>query len=249
MVVAGIVNTHLDAEAMLNLLPANVEYRGAPDFNEVEDLFELARTVDQVLVPFVDTTPLWGDVWTVLHGYAERGFKGIKGIYLPDERNNLGVRSIPGTFDISLNQYHRREWEIFSFAQNHDMPILYHMDSRRYGEVMQNLLDDFPRVRINFAHLGIGRKSFGAILDRYPNVYTDFSGLFTHIQSNRGSYRDFIMHYADRVCFGSDALLYQTGTVLDYIRMVRDLKLPEEIEAKVFTTNPRRFLGAALPPE
>jgi hypothetical protein len=54
------------------------------------------------------------------------------------------------------------------------------------------------------------------------------------------------MHYPDRVCFGSDAFLYQPETVLDYLEMVKDLKLPEEIEALVFNGNPARFLGRAL---
>lgn len=246
MAVAGLVNTHLDAEAIWNLIPTSVENRGNPLFYEVDDLMELARLAGPTMLPFVDTRHLWGDVPTVLSGYIGRGFRGIKGIYLADNENDIGVSSVPETFGISLAQYHRREWEIFAFAETHDLPLLYHMDARRYGDVMRAMLDDFPHVRVDFAHFGIGRSAMGKILDRYPHVYTDFAGLLPYMRSNPAGYRDFIMHYADRVCFGSDAFLYTLEAVRDHIRMVRELGLPEEIEARVFTGNPIRFLGRAL---
>lgn len=246
LVVVGLVNTYLDSEAMWNLIPDFVENHGDPLFNEAADLLELTVLSDRVIVPLVDTRHLWGDVPTALHDYVRRGFKGIKGIYLPDEGNDLGVRSVPDTFGITLEQYRRREWEIFSFAHTHDLPLLYHMDARRYGDEMMALLNDFPEVRVDFAHLGISRKAFGKILDRYPNVYTDIASLLPHIRNNPESYRNFIMHYPDRVCFGSDVFLYQAATVLDYVGLVKDLKLPEEIESKVFNGNPTRFLGNAL---
>lgn len=246
LVVVGLINTRLDSDAMWDLIPAFVENRGNPLFYEVEDLLELAALSDDMIVPLVDTRHLWGDVPTVLHGHLEQGFKGIKGIYLPDSENDLGVRSVPDTFGISLERYRQREWEIFSFAQTHDLPLLYHMDARRYGDEMAALLEDFPRVRVNFAHLGISRKAFGKILDRYPNVYTDIASLLPHIRNNPESYRDFILQYPDRVCFGSDALLYQANTVLDYVTVVKDLRLPEEVESQVFYGNPSGFLGSAL---
>ena len=246
LVVVGLVNTRLDTEAMWNLIPSYVENRGDPHFHEAEDLLELTRVSEGAIIPLVDTRHLWGDVDTLLSGFIESGFRGIKGIYLADEENDIGVRSVPETFGITLTQYQRREWEIFAFAEAHDLPLLYHMDARRHGDVMMALLDDFPQVRVNFAHLGIGRKAFSTILDRYPNVYTDFAGMQHHIRSNPAGYRDFIMHYADRVCFASDALLYQPETVLDHVSMVKDLNLPEEVEARVCYDNPAGFLGTAL---
>lgn len=246
LVVVGLINTKLDSAAMWDLIPSFVDNQGDSRFHEVDDLLELTGLSDQMIVPLVDTRHLWGDVAEVLHGHISRGFKGIKGIYLPDNENDLGVRSVPDTFGISLEQYRRREWEIFSFAQTADLPLLYHMDARRYGDEMMALLDDFPQVRVNFAHLGISRKAFSRILDRYPNVYTDIASLISFIRTNPESYRDFIMRYSDRVCFGSDSLLYQAETVLDYISVVKALKLPEEIEMQLFYGNPVRFLGNAL---
>jgi len=246
IVVVGLVNTKLDSGTMWNLIPEFVENRGDDNFDEAEDLLELARLADGFILPFVDTRHMWGDVSTALHGYLGQGFKGIKGIYLPDDGNDIGVRGVPETFGVSLKQYQEREWEIFSFAKDHDLPVLYHMDSRQYGDVMAAILKDFPALRINFPHLGIGRRTIAPFLDQYPNVFTDIANLLPHMKSNPAGYRDFIMHYPDQVCFGSDVVLYQAETALDYKEVVLDLGLPEEIELQVFNGNPTRFLGSAL---
>jgi hypothetical protein len=246
MVVVGLVNTSLDREAMWNLIPRSIAYEGDPRFFEAEDLLGFAEDHGPTLLPFVDTRHLWGDTASLLAGYVGRGFRGLKGIYLADERNDLGVASVPETFGISLAEYQRREWEIFAFAEARGLPLVYHMDARLYGDVMAALLDDFPRLRVDFAHLGIGRKAFSAVLDRYPNVYTDLASLLPHVQKNPASYRDFILHYSDRVCFGTDTNLYAPENTLDYIRMVREFDLPPEVEERVFSLNPRRFLGRAL---
>jgi hypothetical protein len=247
MVVAGLINNHLNVEAMASTVSDFVDNHGGPTFNEVDDLLALAAASDGVILPFLEITALWGDVPALLHDLMPRGFKGIKGIYIPDEENDLGVNNMPALFGISLQRYQQREWEVFDFAQMNDLPVLYHIDARRYGDVLKALLDDFPRMRIVIAHLGIGRKAFSAFLDSYPHIFTDIASLLPHIRGNPGSYRDFIIHYADQVCFGSDTMLYAVEKGLDYIELVRELKLPEEVEYKVFSANPARFLGSALP--
>lgn len=247
MVVVGLVNTRLDRDGLWSLIPTYVEHRGDPLGHEADLLLELARRNAPTLLPFVDTRHLWGDVPTLLTQYLEQGFRGLKGLYLADGGNDLGVRSVADAFGVSLREYHRREWEIFAFAAARDLPVVYHMDARRYGDVMTALLEDFPGVRVDFAHFGIGRGAFRTFLDRYPNVYTDLASMLPHVRRDPAGYRDFILHYPDRVCFGSDAFLYNAELACEYIDMVRELDLPEDVEARVLSENPRRFLGAALP--
>ncbi len=243
MAVMGLVNTSLNAQDVWKLIPEGFENLGDPLFNEADELLEFSQQNDPMLFPMLDTRMLSGAVSSFLQEHLNRGFRGIKGLYLADDGNDLALASVPETFGISLEQYHQREWEIFAFAEANELPVLYHMDANRYGSVMRALLDDFPRLRINFPHFGIGRKAFGKILDRYPNVYTDIAYMMPHMQNSPASYCDYISHYEDRVCFGSDALIYQPEIVLDYVRLVRSLKLPVEIEDKVFSANPRSFLG------
>jgi len=243
MAVMGLVNPSLGEQDAWKLIPEGFEYFGDPLFNEANDLLEFTLQNDTMLFPMIDTRMLNEEVSGFLKRNVQRGFQGIKGLYLADEGNDLGLSSIPDLFSISLQQYHQREWQIFEFAEANNLPVLYHMDANRYGDVMQGLLDDFPRLRINFPHFGIGRKAFRKILDRYPNASTDIAFMLPHIQNNPESYSDFISHYQDQVCFGSDALIYQPEVVLEYIELVRSLKLSKEIETKIFSENPRRFLG------
>ncbi len=243
LAVMGLVNTSLNAQEVWKLIPEGFANLGDPLFNEADDLLQFTQQTGDMLFPMLDTRMLNGDVQSFLHGHLQRGFRGIKGLYLADDANDLRVSSVPATFGISLELYHKREWEIFAFAEANDLPVLYHMDANRYDDMMRAILDDFPRLRINFPHFGIGRKAFSKILDAYPNVYTDIAYMQPHIRRNPVSYSDFISHYPDRVCFGSDALLYQPEIVLNYIELVRSLKLPEELENSLFSANPRRFLG------
>lgn len=245
MAVMGLVNASLNAQEVWQLIPEGFDNLGDPLFNEAAWLLQLAQKSGEMIFPLLDTRMLNGEVADVLADAVEHGFRGFKGLYLADEGNDLRVASVPDAFGISLQQYRQREWQIFAFAEAHGMPVVYHMDAGRYGEVMRAILDDFPRLRINFPHFGIGRKAFSKILDRYPNVYTDIAYMLPHIRNNPASYRDFISHYPDRVCFGSDALLYQPQIVLDYIALVRSLQLPLELETALFSGNPRRFLGLA----
>jgi len=243
LAVMGLGNTRLDVDEINRLIPEGFPNFGDPLFNEIDLLLQFTRQSDGMLFPMIDTRCMAGDPVTQLQESVARGFRGIKGLYLADDGNDLQLSSVPDTFSISLKQYQQREWAIFAFAEANDLPVLYHMDAKRYGDVMRNILDDFPRLRINFPHFGIGRKAFRGILDRYPNVYTDIAYMKPHIQKDPASYRDFISHYPDRVCFGSDALLYQSEIVLDYIALVKALELPEDLETRLFSGNPRRYLG------
>lgn len=241
--VMGLVNPSFETDGISRLLPEGFENLGDPHYHEAENLLRFSAQSEGLLFPMVDTRCLAGAVTEQLTDYMAKGFHGIKGLYLADERNDLRVTSVPEFFGISLRQYQQREWQIFAFAETHNLPVVYHMDARLYGDVMTAILDDFPRLRINFPHFGIGRKAFGKILERYPNVFTDIAFMRPHIQQDPASYIDFINHFPDRVCFGSDALLYQAEIVLEYIALVRSLQLPKKLESAIFSHNPRAFLG------
>ncbi|MDD2951404.1 MAG: hypothetical protein PHU29_11515 [Sulfuricurvum sp.] len=77
LVVVGLINTHLDANAMWDLIPDYVENNGDRLFNEVDDLLGLVKVTDKMIVPLIDTRHLWGDVPTVLNGYIKQGFNRL----------------------------------------------------------------------------------------------------------------------------------------------------------------------------
>ncbi|MBE0617677.1 MAG: amidohydrolase family protein [Proteobacteria bacterium] len=247
LVTVGLVNAHLEPAHAWRIVPEWVEHRGDPSLHEAQDLLAFASANAPAILPFVDTRHLWGeDVPALLGEYLAQGFRGLKGLYLAEEPNDLGVASIPSALGISKEAYHRREWEIFAFARDHGLPVIYHMDARRHGDVMAAILQDFPTVRFDFPHFGISRRAFARILEHHPNAFTDVASMLPHLRQDPAGYRDFLCAHADRVCFGSDAFLYRLETVGEYVDAVEGMGLPPEVRDSVFTVNPRRFLGPAL---
>ncbi len=247
LAVLGLINRHLNREAAWSLVPDWVEHRGDENLDETADLLSFAREHEPAILPFVDTRHLWGDVPAFLRRCVQVGFRGLKGIHLAEHPNDLGVASVPQTFGVSRTEYLRREWEIFGFAQAHDLPVIYHVDVRGHGDVVRAMLQDFPDVRFDFPHFGISRRALGDVLECHANVFTDLASMLPHVRRDPGGYRDFICRYPDRVCFGSDAFLYRLETVSEYLAMVRELALPDEVEARVLRENPKRFLGLGRP--
>lgn len=246
IVSVGLINERLSVSDAASVMPDFVKTLGDPGYDETDDILGLARDLFPMLIPFVDMRHLKGDVGLELTRRIGQGFRGIKGIYVPDENNDLKVRPLPEALGITLDQYREREWETFRFAEENNLPILYHMDAKRYGADMEALLSDFPRARILIPHLGISRKAFERVLNRHPNVFTDFASLLGHMRREPEGYGSFFSTWQDNVCFGTDAVLYRVEEIMDYARFIEGMGLPGEVVKKMCSENPRRFLGEAL---
>lgn len=246
IVSVGLINERLTPSDAASVMPSFVETRGDPGYDESADLLGLALDLAPALIPFVDMRHLSGDVNSELTRRTGQGFRGIKGIFVPDEHNDLGVRPLPDALGITPAQYRKREWETFAFAEGNNLPVLYHMDARRYGGDMEALLTDFPKVRVLIPHLGISRKAFEKVLERHPGVFTDFASLLGHMRKDPEGYGDFFRAWQDNVCFGTDAVLYRVEEIMDYVRFIGEMGLPEEVVRKICSENPKRYLGEAL---
>ena len=83
-----------------------------------------------------------------------------------------------------------------------------------------------------------------ALMEKYPNIYADLSA-----GSGAGAIsrdlefgREFLIRRADRVMFGTDFLAPKQD-VPQFEVFEQKLKLPEEVQAKIFRNNARRVLG------
>jgi len=83
-----------------------------------------------------------------------------------------------------------------------------------------------------------------ALMDKYRNIYADLSA-----GSGAGAIsrdldfgREFLIRRADRVMFGTDFLAPKQA-VPQFELFEQKLKLPEEVQAKIFRNNARRVLG------
>lgn len=78
-----------------------------------------------------------------------------------------------------------------------------------YSEV-DNVLKRFPRLKAIFAHfyfLSDDLERASAFLDRHESVYLDITPgfeMFYNFSDRRSDWRDFFIHYQDRIIFGTD---------------------------------------------
>jgi predicted TIM-barrel fold metal-dependent hydrolase len=83
-----------------------------------------------------------------------------------------------------------------------------------------------------------------ALMEKYPNIYADLSA-----GSGAGAIgrdldfgREFLIRRQDRIMFGTDFLAPKQD-VPQFELFEQKLKLPEEVQAKIFRNNARRVLG------
>ncbi|MBI2453632.1 amidohydrolase family protein [Candidatus Peregrinibacteria bacterium] len=135
--------------------------------------------------------------------------------------------------------------QLFAVAKKYDVPVMVHVSiitNPKAKQEFKNLLDQFPEVRVQFAHYcstiydGINLDQCEEFLDAYPNLYIDLSmggGLERYLgyfQQDIQKVRDFIIKYQDRIFYGTDMIVAPPSsptTSAKWIknRMLCDLRL------------------------
>ena len=200
----------------------------------------------ETLIPFLDTRFLLRDIDRKIGHFYGKGFKGIKGVFLPKADKLLRVDGIPQTLGISLKDYYRIQQEIFQGARKYGLPVLYHISLLEYFDYFQNFLKDFPEIKINIPHIGYSRRNIGNLMDNFENCFTDPSFLASLFRNNRKRYHEFVVRYQDRVMMGSDSsLLDSTGAVLEYVELFEEMGLSPRVTKKILVENARNYLAGS----
>jgi predicted TIM-barrel fold metal-dependent hydrolase len=117
------------------------------------------------------------------------------------------------------------------------MPILIHVDLRRYGDFVGEMVGSYPKTNFNIPHFGFSRKAISSLLDKYPNCYTDMSSLISFMEKDPVSYKSFIQQYQDRILFGSDAVIGQPEIVQFTLHFIHRFLEDTEIFDKLVHRN------------
>ncbi|MBI5018212.1 MAG: amidohydrolase family protein [Deltaproteobacteria bacterium] len=173
------------------------------------------------------------------------GHAGLKNVLILEEdevkMRMPPLRRVPGIGPEAYLDAHRA---VFTAAARWDVPVMYHADLSLHAAFVEECLEAHPNLRVAIPHFGFSRRRMARLLERFPGVVTDISSLRPFIETEPAAYRSFLVEYPERVLLGSDAIAcHDLRSALDYVRCVRDLRLPEEIEAAVLGGNARRFLG------
>lgn len=195
------------------------------------------------MVPFLDARFMERDIEEKMKRYGERGFKGLKLLYVPEEDVTFQIGGMEKTFARTVKQSEKITSSLIEQASYQRWPILMHVDLRRYGDFVEEMIKSHPGTHFNIPHFGFSRKAMSLLLDQYPNCFTDMSSLIPFMEKEPAAYKKFIQQYQDRVLFGSDAVIGEPETVLASLEFMKRFLDDMEIFHKIANKNYKSYMG------
>jgi uncharacterized protein len=222
-----------------------------------EGALAAAKEFPQRLIPFCSIDPR-----TSVVGGA-RGFEGIIRRYVDQGAKGFGEHKVGLDFDDPLMM------QIYEVCEKIGLPLLFHMDSIRGKDKpglprLAHSLATFPKL--TFIGHGPGwwasisadiqERDFGGypnrpvnpggaidqLMDSFPNLYGELSaGSGAGALSRDPKFgREFLIRRQDRILFGTDYL--EPGQKVPQFAVLDSLKLPTDVERKIFRQNAERLL-------
>ena len=206
------------------------------------DPFPLFRLADDIeIIPFVDGRFIEDKIEQKIRRFWEKGFKGLKLLYVPEEDPENGIGGMERAFGRSVRRSEINTAQLIDCASSEGMWVLLHADLKRYGEFVREMVQSHPLTHFNIPHFGSSRKAISALMDTYPNCYTDLSSLIPAMERDPDAYRNFIIDYQDQILFGSDALIGWPEHVASALRFVNRLLEEGEVLEKLTNRNYLKF--------
>ncbi len=193
------------------------------------------------IVPYLDTRFIDTGIEEKIKMYRGLGFMGIKVLYVPEEDPVSGMRGMEQAFGRDRRQSEKISSRLIESASNHGMSILVHVDLRRYGGFMSEMIKAHPMTNFNIPHFGFSRREISPFLEAYGNCYTDLSSLTAFMKKEPETYLKFIGRYQDRILFGSDALIGQPEVVQSSREFLYNFLDDKALLTKIWRTNYLKF--------
>lgn len=234
-----------DIERVLKMIPGAYHPYASPQvFENQKDPFPALHLIDQLkIIPFLDARFIEDQIEPKVRMFHQKGFKGLKLLYVPEEDLEYRIGGMKKTF----RRTHKKSEEITALLIEHastcGMTILMHADLRKHGEFVAEMMSAHPQTHFNIPHFGFSRKAMSALLDRYPNCYTDISSLRIFMERDPESYRNFIQRYQTRILFGSDAIVGQPDHIESAIKFLEQFLGHTGIFFKLMNENYLTFHG------
>lgn len=195
------------------------------------------------MVPFLDARFIEKDIEEKIKVYSRKGFKGVKLLYVPEEDTTLRIGGMEKTFGRTCKQSEKITSLIIETSSSENMPILMHVDLRKYGDFVGEMIGSHPKTHFNIPHFGFSRKAISSLLDKYPNCYTDMSSLESFMEREPVSYKDFMTQYQDRILFGSDAVIGQPEKIQSSFEFIHRFLEDREVFHKLVNKNYKSYMN------
>ncbi len=236
-----------------------------------ETIIEIAKKWPDRFVAFPTIFPPEDGNLDLLKDYVRRGAGGLK-LYL-----GHGAATGKEPFHM-MDLDDPRMKPIYAWAQETQLPIQLHVNFTKYVKEFRRVMEEFPYLRVCVPHFGLFKnnpkrlKRLGALLDRYPNMYSDISFGWYEFQIQGFQkfdkwptrYRTFMERYAHRFMYSADMVVeptkdhaYIVNTLRSYMQMLemkryrfflkpdrlyRGLALPESALRKIYWETPSAYL-------
>ena len=194
------------------------------------------------IVPFLDARFMENHIEEKIKIYRQKGFRGLKLLYVPEEDTPFHIGGMEKAFGRTCKQSEKITSLIIEQASSQGMPILMHVDLRRYGDFVEEMIRSHPGTHFNIPHFGFSRRVMSFLLEKYPNCYTDMSSLTLFMEKEAAPYKSFIKQYQDRILFGSDAVIGQPERVQSTLEFMNRFLKDMEIFHKLVNKNYMNYM-------
>lgn len=193
------------------------------------------------IVPYLDARFIETNIEEKIRMYRGLGYKGMKVLYVPEEDPVLGMRGMRQAFSRDRKQSEKISSRLIESASTHGMSILVHVDLRRYGDFISEMIEAHPMTNFNIPHFGFSRRRISPLMEKYGNCYTDLSSLTAFMKKEPDTYLEFMCRYQDRILFGSDALIGQPEVVQSSREFLFNFLEDKALLTKIWSTNYLKF--------
>lgn len=249
IIITALPYHNFEYQLKLSLAPQNMQSAISKDnFDETILLTDWIKRYgfQQIVVPFFDVRFLTEKIREKITSCRELGFMGIKGAFIPEPDRILDIQGIPQALGISIDSYCQIQQEIFRYAYELNLPLLYHINLSQYFDWAFTFLQRFPNLKVNIPHLGYSLRGIIDILNLFENTYTDPAFLISLLRKNNQRYLNFINNYHTRIMMGSDAIISNsTNEIISYVNYFAHLSMPAHVKNAILRKNAYTFLSLA----
>lgn len=115
-----------------------------------KDPFEVIRLSHRLtIVPFLDARFMENHIEEKIKMHRQRGFQGLKLLYVPEEDKEFRIGGMEEAFGRTCRESEKITSLIIEQASSLDMPILMHVDLKRYRDFVEEMIRSFPRTHFN----------------------------------------------------------------------------------------------------
>lgn len=148
-----------------------------------------------------------------------------------------------------------KNMRLYAACEKVGLPVMFHIDQNKNMDEsglprVERVLREFPDL-VLIAHaywwLHLPDGTCDRLLQKYPNLYADVSGLRIAgvLNRDRGYTREFMIRNADKILFGSDAGWWSFAGEEAQFTLFEEFDLPDEVMAKFYRGNAEKLFGFA----